>query len=100
MAALLSGTMTTFNIWRYLRSSQAGCQCRGVIGVRLTDLIDWGTKWALIEGYRIDLAWLLTNVPALLSAERLVVVHGQAGETYETKTARDKTTESIPKPRR
>ena len=75
-----SSTVSVLTQARYLMagSKLTLLSCRGVMGISLSDLIDQGAKWVLVSNYMIDMVWLLSAVPALLSAEQLVFVHGQA----------------------
>ena len=53
------------------------------MGMRLRHVVCGAMKWALISNYMIDLGWLLSACPDLLSARKLLVVHGERGsETY------------------
>ena len=35
-------------------------------------------RWLLVSNYMIDMPWLITAVPALLDADRVVIAHGEA----------------------
>jgi hypothetical protein len=48
----------------------------GFLGFNLQDAIAPGFTWALIANFYVDFPWLLSAAPALLGADRLVLVHG------------------------
>jgi tyrosyl-DNA phosphodiesterase-1 len=51
----------------------------GFLGTALPDLVQPGVRWGVVSNYMVDLKWLLSACPALASAERLVLVHGERG---------------------
>ena len=52
--------------------------CRGMLGVRLADVLGGGhVRWMLISNYMIDVGWLLSAVPSILAADRVMLVHGE-----------------------
>ena len=49
-----------------------------MLGIRLADVLGGGhVRWMLISNYMIDVGWLLSAVPSILAAERVVLVHGE-----------------------
>ena len=58
--------------------------CRGIMGLRLADLIDSGAQWILTCNFTIDADYLLSECPNLFTAEQLVFVHGMAGRAPDT----------------
>lgn len=54
---------------------------QGFLGLKLGDLVRGSMQWALISNYMIDFAWLLSACPDLLTAGKLVVVHGEKGQS-------------------
>ena len=52
--------------------------CSGMLGTRLADVLGGGhVRWMLISNYMIDVGWLLSAVPSILAADRVVLVHGE-----------------------
>ena len=47
------------------------------MGVTLPELIDERAKWVLISNYMIDMRFLLSACPSLLTAEHLIFAHGE-----------------------
>lgn len=44
----------------------------------MKDLLSGGPiRWLLISNYMIDMPWFLSAAPAVLDAERVVIVHGE-----------------------
>ena len=49
-----------------------------MLGARLADVLGGGhVRWMLISNYMIDVGWLLSAVPSILSANKVVLVHGE-----------------------
>lgn len=49
-----------------------------MLGARLADVLGGAhMKWMLISNYMIDMGWLLSAVPSILSADQVVLVHGE-----------------------
>lgn len=52
--------------------------CSGMLGARLADVLGGApVHWMLISNYMIDVGWLLSAVPSILAADRVVLVHGE-----------------------
>ena len=49
-----------------------------MLGSRLADVLGGGhVRWMLVSNYMIDVGWLLSAVPSILSADHVVLVHGE-----------------------
>ena len=49
---------------------------RGMLGLRLRDVVSGPMRWVFISNYMVDLDWLLSAAPDLAEAERLMIAHG------------------------
>ena len=51
--------------------------CRAPGGCRLREVVHGPMKWVLASNYMLDMTWLLSACPHLISAGQLVIVHGE-----------------------
>eukprot|EP00879_Flechtneria_rotunda_P030631 GHRR01033292.1.p1 GENE.GHRR01033292.1~~GHRR01033292.1.p1 ORF type:complete len:334 (+),score=119.75 GHRR01033292.1:72-1073(+) len=49
----------------------------GCLGIQLRQLVCGALKFALVSNYMVDMAWLLSACPDLVTADKVIVVHGE-----------------------
>ena len=52
------------------------CYVRGMLGLKLSDLVSGRMRWVFISNYMVDLQWLLSAAPDLADADKLIIAHG------------------------
>lgn len=52
-------------------------QCRPPASCRLREVVHGSMKWVLASNYMVDMTWLLSACPDLITAGQLVIVHGE-----------------------
>lgn len=69
--------LCTRNIADCTSVSAALTCCRAPGGCRLREVVHGPMKWVLASNYMLDMTWLLSACPHLISAGQLVIVHGE-----------------------
>lgn len=55
-----------------------GVPCNGDAHVELTDIVAAGAELAIVFNYQFDMAWMLEEMPAILTCQKVMIVHGMS----------------------
>lgn len=58
--------------------STEGIPCHGDAHVELTDVVAAGAELAIVFNYQFDMAWMLEEMPAILTCQKIMIVHGMS----------------------
>lgn len=58
--------------------STKGIPCHGDGYIGLTDVVAAGADLAVVFNYQFDMAWMLEEMPAILTCQKVLVVHGMS----------------------
>jgi tyrosyl-DNA phosphodiesterase-1 len=53
----------------------------GFLGITLSDLISGPMQWVLVSNFMIDMSWLFSACPDLITVPSLLVCHGESGSS-------------------